>query len=179
MTTVLGVVAAAVAGVLAGAFAMGVARRWDVRPLWAAPAVGVLWAVAAVVEAPVASYVVAWFGVVLAAVDLRHHRLPDALTLPFGVVALLSQFQKLGPALLSAAVFGGAHLVVRRWRPALMGGGDVKLAGGLGAVLALPTLLPAAILSSAVTLVLAVARRARAVPHGPGLLAATWVLTTL
>lgn len=142
-------------------------------------ALGSLWTVAAALDAPPSSFLLAWFGVVLAAIDLRHHRLPDALTLPLGAALLLLQFHGLGTAVLSALVFGGAHLAVRRFRPALMGGGDVKLALGLGAALPLPSLLPAAILSSAVTLVVAALRRRRAVPHGPGLLAATWALTTL
>lgn len=138
-----------------------------------------LWTVADVLDAPPSSFVLACVGIVLAAIDLRHHRLPDALTLPLGAALLLLQFHSLGAALASALVFGGAHLAVRRCRPALMGGGDVKLAFGLGAALPLPSLLPAAILSSAVTLAVAALRRTRAVPHGPGLLAATWALTTL
>ncbi|MDX3661933.1 A24 family peptidase [Streptomyces sp. ID05-26A] len=142
-------------------------------------ALGSLWTVAAVLEAPPSSFLLAWFGIVLAMIDLRHHRLPDALTLPLGASLLLLQFHGLGAAVLSALVFGGAHLAVRRWRPALMGGGDVKLAFGLGAALPLPALLPAAILSSVVTLGVAALRHRRAVPHGPGLLAATWALTTL
>ncbi len=140
---------------------------------------GSLWTVAAVLDAPPSSYLLAWFGIVLAATDLRHHRLPDALTLPLGALLLLLQFHGLGAAALTAAIFGGAHLAVRRWRPHLMGGGDVKLATALGATLSLPLLLPAAILSSAVTLALAAIKQTRAVPHGPGLLAATWALTTL
>jgi len=140
---------------------------------------GSLWTVASVLDAPPSSYLLAWFGVVLALVDLRHHRLPDALTLPLAAALLLLEFHRLGAAVLGAAVFGGAHLAVRRLRPALMGGGDVKLAFGLGAPLALSSLLPAAILSGAVTLVVAALRRTREVPHGPGLLAATWALTTL
>ncbi|MFC3896744.1 prepilin peptidase [Lentzea rhizosphaerae] len=140
---------------------------------------GASWTVADVLDAPPSSYVLACFGVVLAMIDLRHHRLPDALTLPLGALLLLLEFHRLGAAALSAAIFGGAHLAVRRLRPAWMGGGDVKLAFGLGAPLALSSLLPAAILSSALTVLLAALRRARAVPHGPGLLAATWALTTL
>lgn len=140
---------------------------------------GSLWTVAAVLDAPPSSYLLAWFGIVLALVDLRHHRLPDALTLPLGAGLLLLEFHRLGEAALTAVVFGGAHLAVRRFRPALMGGGDVKLAFGLGAPLALPLLLPASMLSSAVTLIVAALRRSRSVPHGPGLLAATWALTTL
>lgn len=141
--------------------------------------VGALWTVADVVDAPPSSYVLALFGVVLATIDLRHHRLPDALTLPLGVTLLLLQFHRLGAAVLAAVIFGGAHLAVRTWRPTMMGGGDVKLAFGLGAALGLPMLLPAAMLSSVVTLVVAALRRARGVPHGPGLLAATWALTAL
>jgi leader peptidase (prepilin peptidase)/N-methyltransferase len=140
---------------------------------------GSLWTVAAVLDAPPSSYLLAWFGIVLALIDLRHHRLPDALTLPLGAALLLLQFHRLGAALLGAVIFGGAHLAVRWWRPAMMGGGDVKLAAGLGTVLALPALVPAAILSCAVTLALAALRRGGRVPHGPGLLAATWALTTL
>ena len=138
-----------------------------------------LWTVAGVLDAPPSSYLLAWFGIVLASIDLRHHRLPDALTLPLGAALLLLEFHRLGAAIAGAAIFGGAHLAVRRFKPALMGGGDVKLAASLGAALALPLLLPAAILSSAVTLCLAAVKRSRRVPHGPGLLAATWALTTL
>jgi leader peptidase (prepilin peptidase) / N-methyltransferase len=140
---------------------------------------GSLWTVAAVLDAPPSSYLLAWFGIVLALVDLRHHRLPDVLTLPLGASLLLLEFHRLGEAACTAVIFGGAHLAVRGWRPRLMGGGDVKLAFGLGAPLALPLLVPAAILSSAVTLCLAAVKRSRRVPHGPGLLAATWALTTL
>ncbi|ANZ42199.1 hypothetical protein BBK82_45980 [Lentzea guizhouensis] len=138
-----------------------------------------LWTVAQVLDAPPTSYALAAFGVLLTAIDLRHHRLPDALTLPLAVTLLALEFHRLGAAVLGAVVFGGAHLAIRRWRPAVMGGGDVKLAFGLGAVLPVPSLLPAAILSSAVTLAIAALRRARQAPHGPGLLAATWALTTL
>ncbi|KJK35474.1 hypothetical protein UK23_42805 [Lentzea aerocolonigenes] len=138
-----------------------------------------LWTVAAVLDAPPSSYLLAWFGIVLALTDLRHHRLPDALTLPLGAALLLLQFQRLGEAAFGALVFGGAHLAVRTWRPRFMGGGDVKLAAALGAILTAPLLLPAAILSSAVTLAIAAVKGRRAVPHGPGLLAATWALTTL
>lgn len=138
-----------------------------------------LWTVAGVLNAPPSSYLLAWFGTVLVPIDLRHHRLPDALTLPLGAALVLLEFRGLEAAALGALAFGGAHLAVRRFRPALMGGGDVKLAFGLGAALGLPLLLPAAILSSAVTLCLAAVTRSRRVPHGPGLLAATWALTTL
>jgi leader peptidase (prepilin peptidase)/N-methyltransferase len=144
-----------------------------------ASALGSLWTVAALLDAPPTSYLLAWFGVVLAAADLRHHRLPDALTLPLGAALLLLQSHRLGAAALGAVLFGGAHLAVRWLRPELMGGGDVKLAAGLGAALTPALLLPAAIWSSVITLALASITRSRRVPHGPGLLAATWAVTTL
>lgn len=144
-----------------------------------ASALSSLWTVAGAVDAPPSSYLLAAFGVVLARIDLRHHRLPDALTLPLGAALLLLEFHRLGAAALGAVIFGGAHLAIRRLNPTLMGGGDVKLAFGLGAPLGLPMLLPAAILSSVVTLAVAGVRRSRGAPHGPGLLAATWALTTL
>ncbi len=142
-------------------------------------ALGALWTVADVVDAPPASYALAAFGVVLSAVDLRCRRLPDVLTLPLAVTLLALEFHRLGGAALGAVIFGGAHLAIRRWRPAVMGGGDVKLAFGLGVALPLGGLLPAAVLAGAVTLVVAAVQRSRSVPHGPGLLAATWALTTL
>ena len=144
-----------------------------------ASVLGLLWTVADVLDASPSSYLLAWFGIVLALIDLRHHRLPDVLTLPLGAALLFLESHRLGAAALGAVVFGGAHLAVRRFRPALMGGGDVKLAFGLGASLGLPLLLPAAMLSSVVTLALACIRRRSRVPHGPGLLAAAWALTTL
>jgi leader peptidase (prepilin peptidase) / N-methyltransferase len=126
--------------------------------------------------------VLAWFGVLLGAVDLRWRRLPDVLTLPmYPVFAVLLSDQWVR-AVCGCLVFGGAHLVVRLVRPAAMGGGDVKLAGALGAVLACDGWLSlvwaaggAGLVSAGVGLV----TRRRDVPHGPGLLAATWGLTVL
>jgi leader peptidase (prepilin peptidase)/N-methyltransferase len=60
-----------------------------------------------------------------------------------------------------------------------MGGGDVKLAGSLGAVLGAvgwPAMAVAAVLAAAGTALLAVARRTNHAPHGPSLLAATWLI---
>jgi leader peptidase (prepilin peptidase)/N-methyltransferase len=131
--------------------------------------------------------VLGWFAVPLVAADLARRRLPDRLTLAaYPAIGLCIGTAAVGggPALGLRAVvgvllFGGAHALVRLLRPTAMGGGDVKLAGSLGAVLAAvgwPALAVAAALAACVTAVLAVARRARAAPHGPGLLAATWLI---
>lgn len=129
-----------------------------------------------------------WLAVPLAAIDLTHRRLPDALTLPtcavlgaaLGAAALAGSDPALGlRALVGAGVFGGAHLLVRTVSPRAMGGGDVKLAPGLGAVLGAvgwPALVVATALAAVVTLLLAAARRTPSAPHGPGLLASTWLV---
>jgi leader peptidase (prepilin peptidase)/N-methyltransferase len=83
-------------------------------------------------------------GVVLAVIDVAHHRLPNVLVLPsYGVLAALLGVAALvehdGSALLRAAagaatLFGGLLLLALA-QPAAMGFGDVKLAGLLGAAL--------------------------------------------
>jgi leader peptidase (prepilin peptidase)/N-methyltransferase len=83
-------------------------------------------------------------GVLLAAVDLRVHRLPDVLTLPLaptalvllGVAALLPEHAgSWTGALLGALAMSGGFLVLHLISPAGMGFGDVKLALTAGAVL--------------------------------------------
>jgi leader peptidase (prepilin peptidase)/N-methyltransferase len=132
--------------------------------------------------------VVGWLAVPLAAVDLASRRLPNALTLPayplVGLAVAVAATAGPGPALalralVGVVVFGGAHAVVRLLAPGALGGGDVKLAGSLGAVLGAvgwPALAVAVALAAVVTVTIAVARRARSAPHGPGLLAATWLV---
>ncbi|HVW41501.1 MAG TPA: prepilin peptidase [Amycolatopsis sp.] len=121
----------------------------------------------------------------LVAADLRHRRLPNALTLPaYPALGLaLATAAVAGPgvglllrALAAGAAFGGLHLLVHALSRRSLGAGDVKLAGVLGAVLgavswvALPI---AAALAAVVTVALAAVRRwPGGVPHGPGLLAA-------
>lgn len=136
-----------------------------------------------------------WFGVLLTATDLRHRRLPDALTLSaypvFGaalaVAAATGGGWALGArAVLGALVFCGLHALVRTWRPGSLGAGDVKLAGSVGAVLGAvgwPALVLAALLAAVVTLGLGLAARGEVasrwrsgIPHGPGLLAAAWLV---
>jgi leader peptidase (prepilin peptidase)/N-methyltransferase len=161
-----------------------------------------------------------WLAVPLAVADLAVRRLPDALTIAaypilgcaLFVAALRGSDHDLGwHALLGAALFGGVHLVARMYAPTALGGGDVKLAGSLGAVLGAlgwGAVITAALIAAVVTLGLAVSpwgsraspsrnhtqpllNRARSpawsphdripllrrsAPHGPGLLAATWLV---
>ncbi|KAA2262003.1 prepilin peptidase [Solihabitans fulvus] len=179
-------------------------RGASVRSPWCALATGLLWALVAArwfsgglppwwLPVPLA---LAWFGVLLSTTDLLHHRLPNALTLPAypAVAALLTLAaltgggtRVLAGAVLGCLAFGLLHLVVHLIVPGALGAGDVKLSGSLGAVLgalswwALPL---AGLLACTLTLVggllHAAARRPPRVelPHGPGLLAATWLLAT-
>jgi leader peptidase (prepilin peptidase)/N-methyltransferase len=78
-----------------------------------------------------------------------------------------------------AGVFLAAHVLVRLVSPSAMGAGDVKLAGSLGAVLGAvgwPALVVGAALAAGITGLLAAGSRAATVPHGPGLLASTWLV---
>lgn len=84
------------------------------------------------------------FGVLLAVVDFGVHRLPDVLTLPLAVAALvLLGGAALLPehggswvrALYGGLALGGAYFVLFLISPNGMGFGDVKLALSLGAVL--------------------------------------------
>ncbi|GGP62680.1 prepilin peptidase [Saccharothrix coeruleofusca] len=189
------VIALALTGFLAGALGARVLRRLrrgaDAHWLWCALLTALLWSLAGALDLPPrwlpVPLALAWVGVALAVVDLRHRRLPDALTLPaYPVAALLLVWSgaDLGRALAGCALFGGFHLLVHLLRPSALGGGDAKLAGVLGAVLGAVswTALPLAALgAAATTLVLARCRRSRHppadLPHGPGLLASTWLLT--
>ncbi|HWE88393.1 MAG TPA: A24 family peptidase [Pseudonocardiaceae bacterium] len=203
-----------VVGFLAGgAIAGAIGRRWlrglrrgaVFRPPWCEVAVAAAWAVlgwrwlAGLLPGwwlPV-PLLLAWFGVLLAAVDLAHRRLPDAVTLTaypalgIGLIAaaLFGPRGGLGlGGLVGAMAFGGAHAVVHFVAPRSLGRGDVKLAGSLGAVLGAlgwPALVLATVLASLITVGLALfagrtglrSRLARrTAPHGPGLLIATWLM---
>ncbi|WP_084477411.1 prepilin peptidase [Actinokineospora enzanensis] len=133
-----------------------------------------------------------WVAVPLAVIDLRHRRLPNLLTLPaFPVgLALLAVAAALGPgvgllwnALVGVVAFGGLHVLIHRWFPGELGMGDVKLSFTLGAYLGAVgpwALVVAPLLAAAVTLALHLVRHPRwhdGVPHGPGLLAATYTLS--
>lgn len=139
----------------------------------------------------------AWLAAVtvpLSVIDVRTHRLPDRLVLPgYVVVAACAATAALltsdtGPLLRAGAgagVWFGLFLVLRLISPAGMGGGDVKLAGVLGAYLgeAGPEavclgLLCAFVLGGAHGIVLLLRSRSRrdaAVAFGPWMLAGTWI----
>lgn len=114
-------------------------------------------------------------GVALAAIDIAVQRLPDRLTLLLypGLIALFGLAtavdghpSHLLRALLGGLVLGGGYLVLAVLSRGQLGGGDVKLAGGIGIALGWlgwPTLLVGAslgfVLMGVVSLVLLIARR--------------------
>jgi leader peptidase (prepilin peptidase)/N-methyltransferase len=133
--------------------------------------------------------VLAWAGVLLGAADVVARRLPDALTIPaYPVVAVLLGVAAAGAgdagslvrAVAGALLWAGGYAAVRLVAPGALGGGDVKLAGSLGALTAAtswPGMLLAVLVATALTA--AVAGPAwvlghREVPHGPAMLAAAW-----
>lgn len=132
--------------------------------------------------------VLGWLAVPLVAVDLARCRLPDFLTFSayplLGVAVWLAAVLGSSPglgvrAVVGVLLFGGAHLLVHLAAPRGLGGGDVKLAGSLGGVLGAvgwSALVVGSALAAVVTLCVALARRARTAPHGPGLLVAAWVV---
>jgi len=140
--------------------------------------------------------VVAWLAVTLTVVDLKHRRLPNALTLPaypviaatVALAATQAGWQVAKGALLGAVVLGAVYLTMHLLSPRAMGAGDVKLSGTQGAVMGavgIPALLVGTTLAALLTLTLSAAapRRVRqrwhsGIPHGPALLAATYVVAT-
>lgn len=201
----MALIAGGVSGVVAGTGARWVVGRIRrgarVRPPGCEVAVGLAWAALATAWAggevptawlPALSWL-AWIGVAAAAVDLRHHRLPDALTLPALPVALLL-LAPLGPAAVLRATMGAvvavaAHAVVLWLAPRAMGAGDVKVAAPLGAVLAAvswPAVAVAAVSAALCTGLLAAIglatgrlRRTSPVPHGPSMVLAGWLVAVV
>jgi leader peptidase (prepilin peptidase) / N-methyltransferase len=114
-------------------------------------------------------------GVALAAIDVAVKRLPDRLTLPlypglialFGLATVINRHPAdLLRALLGGVVLGGGYLALALVSRGQLGGGDVKLAGGLGIALGWlgwPTLFVGAtlgfLLMGVVSLALLAARR--------------------
>lgn len=179
----------------AGAVLLGRLRRGAVRARWSAPGVATLW-VAVALSAPPWWWVgpplaLGWLAVLLTITDLAHRRLPDALTVPaYPVAAALLAVAVYGSGdgglavrgLLGAALWGGGYAMIRLVAPAALGGGDVKLAGPLGAVSAAVSwsgLLLAVLAASVLTAVVAVAAAPfghRDVAHGPAMLGAAWLV---
>jgi leader peptidase (prepilin peptidase)/N-methyltransferase len=192
---------AAVTGAVAGAGGAVLLRRVPrgvrVSVLACGVLVAALWAVvvARAGGLPVwwwpAPLVLAWAGVLLGTADVAARRLPDALTLPaYPVVAVLLVVAAVGVgdadlmvrAIGGALLWAGGYAAVRMIAPGALGGGDVKLAGSLGALTAAsswPGLLLAVLAASALTVVIAGPARmfgCRDVPHGPAMLAAAWLV---
>jgi leader peptidase (prepilin peptidase) / N-methyltransferase len=133
----------------------------------------------------------AWGGVLLGSVDLVVRRLPDALTLPaYPLVAGMLVIATIGAgnvdplarAAVGTLLWAGGYAAVRLLSPGALGGGDVKLAGSLGALTAATSwsgLLLAVVAAGALTAIVAVPVRMLGysdVPHGPAMLAAAWLV---
>ncbi|MFN2479735.1 MAG: prepilin peptidase [Pseudonocardiaceae bacterium] len=198
----MGGVWVAVAGAVAGTGGAMVLRRLPRGVRVPVPvctvAVAVLWAVVgerASEGLPVwwwpVPLVLGWAGVLLASADLIARRLPDALTLPaYPVVAVLlvaaavgaGNSEALARATAGGLLWVGGYAAVRLVAPGALGGGDVKLAGSLGALAAAtswPGLLLAVLAANVITVAIAGPARLlgyRDVPHGPAMLASVWLV---
>ncbi len=196
------VVLAAVIGAAVGALArawIGALRRGAVvRPGWIEIPVAVASAVGVLLAEPSQQPLVLWIGllgVVLTAIDIAHHRLPDAITLPaVPITVLVTVATALGwpgsgswlRAVLGGAVLGGAFYLLALAAPKGMGRGDAKLAVTLGIALGYLSwahLLLGVFLGfflGAVTAAIGIALRrwtlSSAIPFGPALLLGTWLV---
>ncbi|WP_285033627.1 A24 family peptidase [Mycolicibacterium sp. lyk4-40-TYG-92] len=116
--------------------------------------------------------------VALCVYDLRERRLPNRLTLPGAAVILLAAVV-LGrglAALAGATALGALYLLIHLVSPKAMGGGDVKLALGLGALTGMfgadiwvLAAIGAPLLTAVYAVVVLLRRRGRTVPHGPSM----------
>ena len=121
--------------------------------------------------------VVLWL-VALSGYDIRCRRLPNWLTLPAAVLvpAAAAVAGRGGAALAGAAALTALYLAVHLIAPGGLGGGDVKLACGLGALTGafgtgvwLLAALAAPLLTAGWGLIVLLRRGARTVPHGPSM----------
>jgi len=136
-------------------------------------------------------------GVALGAVDLAHHRLPDALTLPAipMTAALIAVVELARPgtgspltAIVVAVIGTGLFWGLSAIAPRAMGLGDVKLVpslalmtGYLSVATALLAVVIAFVLGALVAVVGLAVRRlsmTSAIPFGPCLLAGCWLVLT-
>lgn len=124
-----------------------------------------------------------WLGA-LSGYDIGRRRLPDWLTLP-GAAAVLAVACGAGrglPALVGAAALASLYLLVHLLSPAALGGGDVKLAlgvGGLTGSFGVDVWLVAALGAPLLTVLWALGFGVRVVPHGPAMCAASAVAVGL
>ena len=128
--------------------------------------------------------VLAW-AAALSAIDIRHRRLPNPLTLG-GAVVLPGVAAIVGrglPALLGALALAALYLLVHLMAPAAMGAGDVKLALGLGALTGAFGTDVWALAALAAPLLTALAGLARGrggpLPHGPAMCLASLAVVGL
>lgn len=120
--------------------------------------------------------------------DVRHRRLPNALTLP-GAVTVLAVAGLCGhglPALAGALGLAALYLAVHLTIPAGLGAGDVKLALGVGGLTGafgpdvwLLAALGAPLLTAMLATVIAVRDRTATVPHGPSMCVASLAAAAL
>jgi len=108
----------------------------------AAAAIGLVACAAHPLPLAAATALLGWWLLLVAALDLEHHWLPDALTLPLIPLGLAAAWAGLGPPLgerlagaaLGWAVLAGLAFLYRSLRGREgMGGGDPKLMAALGA----------------------------------------------
>lgn len=131
--------------------------------------------------------VVAVWLLALSSYDVRERRLPNWLTLPGAVLipVVAAAAGRGGTALAGALALSGLYLVMHLVAPRSLGGGDVKLAIGLGAMtgaFGIDVWLLAALAAPLLTAVLAVwaaMRGIRTVPHGPSMCTASAVAVAL
>ncbi|MGI9163804.1 MAG: prepilin peptidase [Mycobacterium sp.] len=128
--------------------------------------------------------VLAW-AVVLSAVDIRQHRLPNPLTLG-GAVVLPGVAAVVGrglPAVAGALALAALYLLVHLVAPTAMGAGDVKLALGLGALtgaFGADVWALAALAAPLLTALSGLARgRGGPLPHGPAMCLASLAAVAL
>ncbi|WP_310785920.1 A24 family peptidase [Mycobacterium sp. Z3061] len=121
--------------------------------------------------------VAAWL-IALSCYDIRQRRLPNRLTLPGAAVILIgAALAGRGvAALLGALALAAVYLAVHLVAPTAMGGGDVKLAvgvGGLSGCFGVQAWFLAALGAPLLTAAVGLLWRLRAVPHGPSMCLAT------
>ncbi|WP_033414653.1 prepilin peptidase [Actinomycetospora chiangmaiensis] len=158
---------------------------------WCEAGVGCAWAT--VMTAGVVGLVgAAWVPVLLVvsvvavagcATDLTAGRLPDVLTLPAIPLGWAALVPLGGRAVLAGIagtlVLGGLHVLVAVLAPGSTGGGDVKLAAGLGGPLAAAGWWAVGLVPVGAAVLLAgsaLLRGRRALPLGPPLLGVSWIV---